>query len=168
MPTFEEYASQGRIMQLEPDMVPKCKVVRPEDFQYAKCGKPITDVFFSCWFTTKDGIVEDSDACIHMAEPSTGQFVFYEIKGVMIDLRHVNGCKMQFRQDGKIIGEGTFAFGGLKGMPIRCVIPGDFMTSRVYVQFVTQQELAERSLNASLPEREKALNIIDIIKGNKQ
>jgi hypothetical protein len=168
MPSFEEHDRAGRVARIHPSLVPACVVVSEEEYQYSWVNMALSGMSFSCWFTDENGEdVPDSDACVHMAEPSTGRFVLYEIEGVSIRLRQVKGCRFVLFEGGRVAGEGKFSYCGLRETPRRCITQTDFLTSRFAVRFKTSSEQGEQDAALSETERSSARGVLDAIMGKK-
>jgi hypothetical protein len=154
----------SKILRVDPDEVPKYLIIDPSNFQYSKQIMAGTNVFFSCWFTIDGEEVQDTDFCIDMAEPSTGRFCFYEVKGIILDFKKINGCIMHIRSDDKIVSEGRFKYYGIKSTPRRCISVNNFHLGRGYVQFRTKNEMDSENMNKTIEEMKSAKRVIDMLK----
>jgi hypothetical protein len=113
-------------------------VIRPEDFQMSTISR--TKIFRFDIFLLIDGIpVPRSEQAVHMATPSEGIFVIYELKDMKIPWQEINGCRIRtFDSKNNVLVDTTIKFYGLRRRPKRCVLMENDNLSRAIVAWHTR------------------------------
>jgi hypothetical protein len=113
-------------------------VVNPGDFQM--CYQDPRKIFrFEIFFTIDGEPVEGSEKAIHMATPAEGLFVLYEIRGMNVPWKEINGCLIKvYDADGNVEIHTQLEFHGFKMRPRRCYVVENDNLSRAIVAWHTR------------------------------
>lgn len=114
-------------------------VIRPEDFQMSTLCP--TKIFrFEIFLLIGGEPVPRSEEAVHMATPSEGIFVLYELKGMKVSWKEIDGCRIRvFDYKKNLVVDTTIKFYGLRRKPRRCVLMKNDNLSRAIVAWRTRK-----------------------------
>jgi len=113
-------------------------VIRPDDFQMSTLSP--TKIFrFEIFLLVNGTPVPRSEQAVHMATPSEGIFILYELKDMKVPWEQITGCRIRtfdFRYN--VLVDTTINFFGLRRYPKRCVLMENDNLSRAIVAWRTR------------------------------
>lgn len=113
-------------------------VINPADFQMCR-SNPNRIFRFQVFLTVDDVAVDGSEQAVHMATPAEGVFVLFEIRGMKIPWKDINGCLIKtYDSKGNVEVHTKLKFYGFKMRPRRCCVIENDNLSRAIVAWHTR------------------------------